>query len=107
MSGDAADMTVPLHLIAALADRYVIERELGRGGMATVYLARDLRRFAEDLHCDPAMMLRIAREKYRRHASAADLPLDLVSAHEGVVQRRALISGWAMRLERLGGSNAT
>ena len=27
----------------ALADRYAIERELGRGGMATVYLARDLR----------------------------------------------------------------
>ncbi|HEX5386599.1 MAG TPA: protein kinase [Gemmatimonadales bacterium] len=30
-------------LSAALADRYVIERELGRGGMAMVYLARDLR----------------------------------------------------------------
>jgi serine/threonine-protein kinase len=28
---------------AALADRYRIEREVGRGGMATVYLARDLR----------------------------------------------------------------
>ena len=30
-------------LVAALADRYRIERELGAGGMATVYLAKDLR----------------------------------------------------------------
>ncbi len=28
-------------LKAALADRYAIERELGSGGMATVYLAED------------------------------------------------------------------
>ncbi len=30
-------------LAAALADRYTIERELGQGGMATVYLAHDLK----------------------------------------------------------------
>ena len=30
-------------LKVALADRYLIERELGSGGMATVYLAEDLK----------------------------------------------------------------
>ena len=30
-------------LSTALADRYQIERELGSGGMATVYLAEDLK----------------------------------------------------------------
>ncbi len=30
-------------LNAALASRYAIERELGSGGMATVYLANDLK----------------------------------------------------------------
>ena len=30
-------------LKASLADRYAIERELGAGGMATVYLAQDLK----------------------------------------------------------------
>jgi Tol biopolymer transport system component/tRNA A-37 threonylcarbamoyl transferase component Bud32 len=33
----------PARLTEALADRYRIERELGQGGMATVYLAHDLR----------------------------------------------------------------
>lgn len=30
-------------LKSALADRYAIERELGAGGMATVYMAHDLK----------------------------------------------------------------
>jgi serine/threonine protein kinase len=30
-------------LVSALSDRYTIEREIGRGGMATVYLAEDLK----------------------------------------------------------------
>jgi len=34
---------VPGRLAAVLADRYRIESELGVGGMATVYLARDVR----------------------------------------------------------------
>jgi hypothetical protein len=50
-------MTAPdtiTSLGAALASRYVLERELGRGGMATVYLARDLRH-------DRAVALKVLR----------------------------------------------
>jgi eukaryotic-like serine/threonine-protein kinase len=34
---------IPPELVEALGDRYVIEREIGRGGMAVVYLAQDSR----------------------------------------------------------------
>jgi TolB-like protein len=37
------DVALFPRLEAALAGRYTVERELGRGGMATVYLAHDLR----------------------------------------------------------------
>ena len=33
---------VMMRLSSALADRYTVARELGAGGMATVYLAHDL-----------------------------------------------------------------
>jgi eukaryotic-like serine/threonine-protein kinase len=41
--GDGRLLEAPKPLRDALADRYPIERPLGRGGMATVYLARDLK----------------------------------------------------------------
>jgi hypothetical protein len=35
-------MATPLHRLSTTpADRYIVERELGAGGMATVYLAHD------------------------------------------------------------------
>jgi len=40
---DSDDAAIAGRLAGALHDRYLVERELGRGGMATVYLARDLR----------------------------------------------------------------
>src|SRR6185503_7539240 len=42
-AGDATATTTLARLLPAFAGRYVVERELGCGGMATVYLARDLR----------------------------------------------------------------
>ena len=43
MNGSPSD--IPVDLQAALADRYVLRRVLGRGGMATVYLADDKKHY--------------------------------------------------------------
>jgi tetratricopeptide (TPR) repeat protein/tRNA A-37 threonylcarbamoyl transferase component Bud32 len=58
--------SAPAQLVAALSDRYAIERELGRGGMATVYLARDLkheRRVALKL-LDPELGVAMGVERF-------------------------------------------
>ena len=62
-------MTDLERLSAALADRYRIEREIGQGGMATVYLATDLKHDRPvalkvlSLHLDPVVGAeRFARE---------------------------------------------
>ena len=34
---------LPAGLVTALEDRYALSQQIGEGGMATVYLARDLR----------------------------------------------------------------
>jgi hypothetical protein len=61
---------LPAALAADLRDRYVLERKLGRGGMATVYLAQDLEHgrqvalkvlLPELLH-DPGSVERLRRE---------------------------------------------
>ncbi|MHC4109137.1 MAG: protein kinase domain-containing protein, partial [Planctomycetota bacterium] len=52
----------------ALADRYTVERELGRGGMATVYLAKDLkhRRQVAIKLLDPELARVLGSERFLR-----------------------------------------
>ena len=73
----------PLETLQAhLSDRYRIERELGRGGMATVYLAHDLRHerpvALKVLHPELAASARRravpARDQARRPAAASPHP---------------------------------
>jgi serine/threonine-protein kinase len=65
--------TAPDTLQAALADRYAIERELGAGGMATVYLAQDLKHdrkvAVKVLHADLAQT--VGAERFLREIRLA------------------------------------
>ncbi len=65
--------SAPAELQAALADRYVIERELGSGGMATVYLARDLkhRRFVALKVLSPALAASLGADRFLREIELA------------------------------------
>ncbi len=67
-------MTDPLtRLREALADRYVIDREVGRGGMATVYLGSDLkhgRRVAIKL-MRPEIASAVGTERFQREIETA------------------------------------
>jgi serine/threonine-protein kinase len=60
-------------LNAALGDRYIIERELGRGGMATVYLARDPKheRFLALKTLRPEIAVALGRERFLREIKLA------------------------------------
>jgi serine/threonine-protein kinase len=65
--------SAPAELQAALADRYLIERDLGSGGMATVYLARDLkhRRFVALKVLSPALAASLGADRFLREIELA------------------------------------
>jgi serine/threonine-protein kinase len=62
-----------VRLKKALADRYTIERELGSGGMATVYLAQDLKhnRQVAVKVLDPNLAQALGAERFLREIETA------------------------------------
>ena len=90
----AAGEAVLATLSAALSGHYTIERELGRGGMATVYLARDLRhrRPVAMKVLRPDLAASVGAERFLREVEVASglthphiLPLHHSGAAEGLL----------------------
>ncbi len=76
-------------LADALRDRYLLERELGRGGMATVYLARDLKhdRLVALKVLRPELATTLGPDRFRREIHLA---ARLCARHScgGAIRRR-------------------
>jgi serine/threonine-protein kinase len=96
----------------ALSQSYTIDRELGKGGMATVYLAQDKKhdrvvalkvlhpdlaaslgpdRFLREirmqhLECDNSIVLLVLREIYGGHATLAQLAIDGIRLRQRFTQ---------------------
>ncbi len=70
----------------ALQDRYLIERELGRGGMAVVYLSRDLRhrRYVALKRLVPELATAVGIERFEReiHLTASLQHPHILSVHD-------------------------
>src|SRR2546422_7705426 len=66
---------VPGRLQVALAERYTINRELGRGGMATVYLAEDLkhRRLVALKVLSPDLGAALGKDRFRSEEHTSEL----------------------------------
>ena len=82
-------------LQAALAGRYAFERELGRGGMASVYLARDLTRdkYVAVKVLLPELAVTLGQERFLR-----EIDVGTVLQHPRIVG--VLDSGQADGLDR-------
>jgi len=77
-------------LTTALADRYRVVREIGRGGMATVYLADDPKHHRQvAIKVFNADVFRVLRDAFRGGPDASRLPIGegAASARRGAAHR--------------------
>jgi hypothetical protein len=98
-------------LKSALADRYAIEREIGSGGMATVYLAEDLkhRRKVAVKVLRPELAAALGPERFLREIEVIAglthphiLPLFYSGDADGRVAAYDRATPWAERTEARG-----